>query len=58
MRSATEPGLLLSLVKFLLEMNYDNRRILDILISRINGPSKVLKCYPCTLQMLKYFFFF
>lgn len=52
MRSATEPGLLLSLVKFLLEKLYDGKRILDVLISRINGPPKV------TTNRTKIFFFY
>ncbi|XP_015599998.1 UPF0518 protein AAEL005291 isoform X2 [Cephus cinctus] len=41
LRSVTEPGLLRSLVRFLLEDNYDECRILDSLIQRISSVSRV-----------------
>lgn len=41
LRSVTEPGLLRSLVRFLLEDNYDDCRILDSLIQRISSRSRV-----------------
>ncbi|XP_058788639.1 FHIP family protein AGAP011705 isoform X2 [Phymastichus coffea] len=37
LRSVTEPGLLRPLIKFLLEENYDDNRILDHLIRRISS---------------------
>nr|XP_050847030.1 FHIP family protein AAEL005291-like isoform X2 [Vespula vulgaris] len=41
LRSVTEPGLLRSLVRFLLEDNYDECRILDSLIQRISSRSRL-----------------
>jgi len=41
LRSVTDPGLLRSLVRFLLEDNYDDCRILDSLIKRISFRSRV-----------------
>ncbi|XP_076644391.1 FHIP family protein AGAP011705 isoform X1 [Halictus rubicundus] len=41
LRSVTEPGLLRSLVRFLLEDNYDEYRILDTLIQRISSRSRL-----------------
>lgn len=41
LRSVTDPGLLMSVVKFLLEVIYDGKRILHILINRINDKSNV-----------------
>lgn len=41
LRSVTEPGLLRSFVRFLLEDNYDECRILDSLIQRISSRSRV-----------------
>lgn len=41
LRSVTDPGLLRSLVRFLLEDNYDLCRILDSLIQRISSRSRV-----------------
>ncbi|XP_033216666.1 UPF0518 protein CPIJ015043 isoform X2 [Belonocnema kinseyi] len=41
LRSVTEPGLLRSLVRFLLEDNYDECRILDSLIQRISSKSRL-----------------
>ncbi|XP_076681718.1 FHIP family protein AGAP011705 isoform X2 [Andrena cerasifolii] len=41
LRSVTEPGLLRSLVRFLLEDNYDEYRILDSLIQRISSRSRL-----------------
>lgn len=41
LRSVTEPGLLMSLIKFLLEVIYDGKRILHILIQRIKDNSRV-----------------
>ncbi|XP_020287786.1 UPF0518 protein GJ17503-like isoform X2 [Pseudomyrmex gracilis] len=41
LRSVTEPGLLRSLVRFLLEDNYDDSRILDSLIKRISSRSRL-----------------
>ncbi|XP_076294219.1 FHIP family protein AGAP011705 isoform X2 [Lasioglossum baleicum] len=41
LRSVTEPGLLRSFVRFLLEDNYDECRILDSLIQRISSRSRL-----------------
>ncbi|XP_071637908.1 FHIP family protein AGAP011705 isoform X3 [Temnothorax longispinosus] len=41
LRSVTDPGLLKSLVRFLLEDNYDDCRILDSLIQRISSRSRL-----------------
>ncbi|XP_011706204.1 PREDICTED: FTS and Hook-interacting protein homolog, partial [Wasmannia auropunctata] len=41
LRSVTDPGLLRSLVRFLLEDNYDDCRILDSLIQRISSRSRL-----------------
>ncbi|KYN07239.1 hypothetical protein ALC62_01797 [Cyphomyrmex costatus] len=41
LRSVTDPGLLRSLVKFLLEDNYEDCRILDCLIQRISSRSRL-----------------
>ncbi|XP_043251174.1 FHIP family protein AAEL005291 isoform X1 [Colletes gigas] len=41
LRSVTDPGLLRSLVRFLLEDNYDECRILDSLIQRISSRSRL-----------------
>lgn len=41
LRSVTDPGLLRSLVRFLLEDNYDDCRILDSLIQRISARSRL-----------------
>ncbi|XP_048511354.1 FHIP family protein CPIJ015043 isoform X2 [Athalia rosae] len=41
LRSVTEPGLLRSLIRFLLEDNYDECRILDSLIQRISSISRL-----------------
>ncbi|XP_046748147.1 FHIP family protein AAEL005291-like isoform X4 [Diprion similis] len=41
LRSVTEPGLLRSLIRFLLEDNYDECRILDSLIQRISSRSRL-----------------
>ncbi|KAL0113035.1 hypothetical protein PUN28_012339 [Cardiocondyla obscurior] len=41
LRSVTDPGLLRSLVRFLLEDNYDDCKILDNLIQRISSRSKL-----------------
>jgi len=41
LRSVTDPGLLRSLVRFLLEDNYEDCRILDCLIQRISSRSRV-----------------
>jgi hypothetical protein len=37
LRSVTQPGLLSSLIRFLLEENFDDNRILDHLIRRISS---------------------
>lgn len=42
LRSVTDPGLLHTLIKFLLEDNYDECRILDSLIQRISSRSRVI----------------
>ncbi|KYN22799.1 hypothetical protein ALC57_04581 [Trachymyrmex cornetzi] len=41
LRSVTDPGLLRSLVRFLLEDNYEDCRILDCLIQRISSRSRL-----------------
>ncbi|XP_044019833.1 FHIP family protein AAEL005291 isoform X2 [Aphidius gifuensis] len=41
LRSVTDPGLLHTLIKFLLEDNYDECRILDSLIQRISSRSRL-----------------
>ncbi|KYN44499.1 hypothetical protein ALC56_00942 [Trachymyrmex septentrionalis] len=41
LRSVTDPGLLRSLVRFLLEDNYEDCRILDYLIQRISSRSRL-----------------
>lgn len=41
LRSVTDPGLLRSFIRFLLEDNYDDCRILDSLIQRISSRSRV-----------------
>uniref|UniRef100_A0A348G6D8 UPF0518 protein n=1 Tax=Odontomachus monticola TaxID=613454 RepID=A0A348G6D8_ODOMO len=41
LRSVTDPGLLRSLIRFLLEDNYDDCRILDSLIQRISSRSRL-----------------
>ncbi|CAL1682487.1 unnamed protein product [Lasius platythorax] len=41
LRSVTDPGLLQSLIRFLLEDNYDDNRILDSLIQRISSRSRL-----------------
>lgn len=41
LRSVTDPGLLMSVVKFLLEVIYDGRRLLHILINRIKDTSRL-----------------
>ncbi|XP_011143844.1 UPF0518 protein AAEL005291 isoform X2 [Harpegnathos saltator] len=41
LRSVTDPGLLGSLIRFLLEDNYDDNRILDSLIQRISSRSRL-----------------
>ncbi|XP_029156019.1 UPF0518 protein AAEL005291-like isoform X2 [Nylanderia fulva] len=41
LRSVTDPGLLQSLIRFLLEYNYDDCRILDSLIQRISSRSRL-----------------
>uniref|UniRef100_A0A0C9RG73 AAEL005291_0 protein n=1 Tax=Fopius arisanus TaxID=64838 RepID=A0A0C9RG73_9HYME len=41
LRSVTDPGLLQTLIKFLLEENYDECRILDSLIQRISSRSRL-----------------
>ncbi|XP_066998841.2 FHIP family protein GJ17503 isoform X2 [Anabrus simplex] len=41
LRSITEPGLLYSFVRFLLEDKYDGERILDSLIQRINSKTRL-----------------
>jgi Retinoic acid induced 16-like protein len=39
LRSVTEPGLLSIMIKFLLdEEKFDEQRIIDVLIERINSP--------------------
>jgi hypothetical protein len=43
LRSITDPGLLYSFVRFLLEDKYDGERILDSLIQRINTKSRVIE---------------
>lgn len=52
LRSVTEPGLLRSFVRFLLEDNYDECRILDSLIQRISSRSRVYILF--LLHIIKY----
>lgn len=54
LRSVTDPGLLRSLVRFLLEDNYDECRILDSLIQRISSRSRV----NYKMFLLNFSFFF
>lgn len=41
LRSVTEPGLLKTLVKFLLDDNYDGTRLLDVLVQRLDSEDRV-----------------
>lgn len=52
LRSVTEPGLLMSLIKFLLEVIYDGKRILHILIQRIKDNSRVT--FHCNYKYVRY----
>jgi Retinoic acid induced 16-like protein len=53
LRSVTEPGLLSIMIKFLLdEEKFDEQRIIDVLIERINSPDSRVRHYhkePCEL---------
>ncbi|XP_026468597.1 UPF0518 protein AAEL005291-like, partial [Ctenocephalides felis] len=41
LRSVTEPGLLKTLVKFLLDDNYDGTRLLDVLVQRLDSEDRL-----------------
>ncbi|XP_044256390.1 FHIP family protein AGAP011705 isoform X2 [Tribolium madens] len=41
LRTVTQPGLLYALLKFLINMDYDGQRLLNILIQRINSASEL-----------------
>lgn len=41
LRSVSEPGLLCSFVRFLLEDKFDGERILDHLVQRVNSKTRV-----------------
>lgn len=53
LRSVTDPGLLMSVVKFLLEVIYDGRRLLHILINRIKDTSRVCYMYITKYDTIK-----
>lgn len=50
LRSVTDPGLLPIMIKFLLdEEKFDEQRIIDVLIERINSPDSRVSCASCDL---------
>lgn len=49
LRSVSEPGLLKSLVRFLLDNSYDGANILDALVPLIDGEPRVCTLYIITI---------
>lgn len=43
LRSVSEPGILTSFIKFIIDKSYDDKSILDFIIPLLNGETKVCK---------------